>query len=497
MERLMLPNYESANINVTETLIKKFEKPELNVNFVNREAIELKLKIPEVSLLGDVKANYLGWNYKVSFSIDIRNLEIDMRVKVIKNEITNETYITVHECNLTKNYATVLFHGKDAHHLNSFKGLLNKLIHSEISDAICNLPYNIKSFLEMENKIGMQKREKAVLAASEPTGEEEYYYNTLPEVLCLNYFQGSGLDNVSASNEVAFDLNKNTGIQIEDWGIDFSLKHLDTFLHNDIVFGIDGTILYLGQKPQNVTRSSLFKFDLMRERMLGLVITEYVANTFLQHLYIHQVGTLTEQFLPNDAPRMLRKVLNTFCSTCKLVLNANLTKRATLVISKDGIQLNLSGEFSISFIKRGSSRCALKADIAFLVNAKPMAYNSTIYGGLFLKNVEFKVKEIGVGGFVGRTLKNGLNAIVRKIFWPALEKKIKYLLNQEGIMLPNICGVNLEHLDIKYVDGAVIISSDFTYDIDHLAGAFTQFIDGRVQAKLQQNQNVNDILRNY
>lgn len=59
--------------------------------------------------------------------------------------------------------------------------------------------------------------------------------------------------------------------------------------------------------------------------MLGLIISEYVPNTFFYHIFSRNLGFVSVTYSIQHVPKILSYIGKIACSDCKLFILANLT----------------------------------------------------------------------------------------------------------------------------------------------------------------------------
>ena len=64
----------------------------------------------------------------------------------------------------------------------------------------------------------------------------------------------------------------------------------------------------------------------MSFQMFGLMISEYVPNTFLTHIYENDFGNFHEVFKTHNLPKFVKPIAKVLCRTCELHMFANLTR---------------------------------------------------------------------------------------------------------------------------------------------------------------------------
>ncbi|CEF62337.1 Lipid-binding serum glycoprotein, C-terminal domain and Bactericidal permeability-increasing protein, alpha/beta domain-containing protein [Strongyloides ratti] len=483
-DHFALPNIETDAAKITDLFIINFDKPKIKTKFMDKFGIDVELKIPLVSIHGDITVDLFIVTYKGTFNLELKNLEILMDVKISKELNANETNINVTRCEITKNFANIVFFGEDSTNLLGVKDVIIKNVEEKVTNTVCGLAYMIKGFLDEQSINATIKRERSMI--KNDNSDEESFQDSLCSINDIEE------ENIMINDNVDDD-NKTNPFKPSDWGVDISLRYPPTFSNKDVIFGIDGGILYLGDSASNVTRPKTLNISIPKDQMISFIITDYVPNTFFEHIHNNGFLVFEEYITSRNSPKYMRKMLETFCKTCKLVLSANLTKKPEIKITKRGILLKLSGNFGVYFSRNDERNDILSSDISFETTIRPHIRHSRIFGEVSLTAVEININSIGMNGMLANGIRKVLNFMIPKTIWPTLKKRLRFAINKRGIKLPVICGVELEKLHVDYQDHTTIISSDFSFDLPHFLRAFKRYMKNRVQQKIKRNQKFDDI----
>lgn len=148
------------------------------------------------------------------------------------------------------------------------------------------------------------------------------------------------------------------------------MRYPPTFSEKDFIFGVDGGILVNGASTSNslIERPRLENLSVLRDQMLGLIVSEYFPNTLFQQVFDHGIGTIYVSYNINHLPRLFKPLARLFCAECKLVITANLTKAPVASVNKNGVQLKLEGDVSALFFRKNGTRNILTASGLILAN---------------------------------------------------------------------------------------------------------------------------------
>ncbi|KHJ81367.1 hypothetical protein OESDEN_18947 [Oesophagostomum dentatum] len=60
----------------------------------------------------------------------------------------------------------------------------------------------------------------------------------------------------------------------------------------DVVFGVDGGVLYNGAVAENVENSLPLNISVLHEKMVGILLSDSVANSLFSHLFSNGMGNV-------------------------------------------------------------------------------------------------------------------------------------------------------------------------------------------------------------
>uniref|UniRef100_A0A0N4ZPF5 BPI2 domain-containing protein n=1 Tax=Parastrongyloides trichosuri TaxID=131310 RepID=A0A0N4ZPF5_PARTI len=494
LDRFALPNVDTDNAKINDLIITQFDKPSIKSQFINNYGVGANLSLPLVAIHGEITVDLFFVSYKGSFKLELKNLEIETMVGIKRELYSNETIVNVSKCEIAKNFADIIFYGDDVKNLMGIKDIIIKNVEEKVTNTVCGLAYMIKGFLdEQANKVGV-KQEEVMEENNNIDNDNESFHDSLCSSTDFDYEENENMINDSGDDE---SFNGTNGFKLSNFGMDISLRYPPTFSDKDVVFGIDGGILYLNIASSNVSRPDNLNISILKDQMVGFIITDYVPNTFFEHIHNNGFGVIEEEINYRNAPKFMRKIIETVCKTCKIVISANLTEKPVTEISKRGILLKLSGKFGIFFSRNNVTKDILSSDISFEITIRPHIRHSRIFGELSLTAVEVNINSIGMNGILANGLRKVLNLLIPKAIWPTLKKRLRIAINKRGIKLPVICGVELEKLHVDHQDHATVLSSDFSFDLPHFLKSFKKYMDNRVQSKIKRNERYDDIARYY
>uniref|UniRef100_A0A914PNW0 Lipid-binding serum glycoprotein C-terminal domain-containing protein n=2 Tax=Panagrolaimus TaxID=55784 RepID=A0A914PNW0_9BILA len=227
--------------------------------------------------------------------------------------------------------------------------------------------------------------------------------------------------------------------------------------------------------------------------MAGLIVSEYIPNTFLYHVFDKSLGSFVESFNMKHVPKSLRPFARVICSGCMVILKANLTKKPHVSVDRNGIMLLIEGDVGAHFYRKNKTHELLSADGVIKVMLKPQFRNSRLYSDVELNGVDFKVYKLGIGGMFGSSARKLLNYIIPKTIWPRVQKSLRFAINRRGIRLPTVCGIQFEKLHVDYIRHAALLSADFTVDLPFFIDSFKRFIE----ADLKHSDEIHEYDRKF
>uniref|UniRef100_A0A915PVW3 Lipid-binding serum glycoprotein C-terminal domain-containing protein n=1 Tax=Setaria digitata TaxID=48799 RepID=A0A915PVW3_9BILA len=296
------------------------------------------------------------------------------------------------------------------------------------------------------------------------------------------------------------------------WAPDLTLLYSPNFSDEDVIFGLDAGIVFFGQKAKNVNRPNMLNVSAFGDEMFGVIISEYVPNTLFAHVYDEGMGVLRETFRTHNLPKFIKPIAKLFCAGCELQFIANLTRRPYLSINQGGIKIDIQVDLLILFVGKTRRHNVVNANAELDVTVRPYLRHSRLYGDVALTGVDIKLKEIliissihmllflfftfffymGVGGMFANTIRKALNTVVPKKLWPKIKKRLRFAFNQRGIRLPVMCGVELEKPSLSYIDHAVVIDTDFSYDLPRFIRKFKAYINAEIARARRKEQMENE-----
>ncbi|KHJ78742.1 hypothetical protein OESDEN_21635, partial [Oesophagostomum dentatum] len=215
------------------------------------------------------------------------------------------------------------------------------------------------------------------------------------------------------------------------WGANLDLVYPPRFTEEDVVFGVDGGVLYNGAAAENVENSFPLNISVLHEKMVGILLSDCVANSLFSHLFSNGMGNVYYRFEAQDLPRPIRKLATMMCSKCYLDITANLTEQPMVEINaKQGVRVELAGNILIQFQGREELHNLIYATTKLHVTLKPTIRHSRLYADVALTQVDVKVFDLAVGGVLAKPIEKLVSLVVPRVLWPQMKKRIRFALNK-------------------------------------------------------------------
>uniref|UniRef100_A0A915D748 Lipid-binding serum glycoprotein N-terminal domain-containing protein n=1 Tax=Ditylenchus dipsaci TaxID=166011 RepID=A0A915D748_9BILA len=435
--RMVLPTISESGFTLKDAVITKFAKPDIKVKFVKGFGVEIAIRLTELRISGETDLSVFFASYRAQMLAIVTNLTINMRVAIHRNLTEPFTQVTVNKCSVSPGSLNLQYFGADANEFYTIGNLIQTEIDNAIRDKICILPPLVRDFLRQKIELLMQppKLEKSAsrVRIADP--------DSTPDSSVLDHLCGNGLSSADFSITPPDDEDEDPDVEMlalnGTWVPDLSLRYPPTFSDKDLIFGIDGGIMVDGiSASPYVQRPKFVNVTIMRDQMLGLIVSEYVPNTFFYNVYDKNFGAVSVTYSLKHVPRVLRSVAKLVCPDCKLVVSANLTTAPQSAIDRNGIVLLLEGDVSVQFVRsKNQSYNILTANGQIRVLIKPHFRHSRLYSDVLLAGVEFKVYKAGMSGMVAGGVRKLLTFLVPRAIWPKIQHRLRLAVNHKGLQI--------------------------------------------------------------
>ncbi|KAI6190157.1 hypothetical protein M3Y97_00086400 [Aphelenchoides bicaudatus] len=500
--RMVLPSISESGFTVKDAVITRITRPDISVKFVENQGldfsqkrstkqrclgIDVSIRLPEFEIRGDAELDVLFVNYKSQLVALSNNMTVTMRVAIQRQLSQNITKVNVTQCSVDPGPIKLNYYGGEAGEFYAIGNLIQSEIDKAIRDKLCILPSLLRDFISEKIDLLMQppKENASLIQANSEASAED---NTVIDHLCgqsedsfLNPKNPLNTHNEEdESSEPDVSLNKIGG----SWVPDLTLRYPPTFSKKDLIFGVDGGFLVDGQPASNfyIERPRLDNLSVLRDQMLGLIVSEYVPNTLFQQLFDREIGSVSVVYSFRHIPRIFQPLAKLLCSDCKLLIRGNLTKVPVASVNRNGVQLNLEGDVSALFFRKNVTHNILTANVLLRANIKPHFRQSRLFSDVMLAGVDFKVDKSGMSGLMSGAVRKIVSFMVPRAIWPKIQQRLRMAISYKGVQIPRFCTLALRNLHLDWMDHAAVLSTDFDVDLPLLVRSFKQFMDSKLKS---------------
>uniref|UniRef100_A0A8R1TW70 Lipid-binding serum glycoprotein C-terminal domain-containing protein n=1 Tax=Onchocerca volvulus TaxID=6282 RepID=A0A8R1TW70_ONCVO len=553
LEKSEMPTVEQPQIKISHLTIDKFSNPTIKAKFLANIGIGAYVFLPQVTLNAVYDASTFFSIHKGKLKADVQNLSVTMEIHISRNESEKLNIIETPVCNVTSDLVRIVFAGDMSTYLNLLsRSVIEQTVTDVLGSELCQLAVKIGRFFEQQKQQILMTTPIPQTTSPTPTPtyllefgklyqpidakpvesveNENAFYETSDEKtendedlaakfaadLCaddrvdMNVVPYTGdAVHVRSKRELHFRTTPesqrfNPLLKDGLWAPDLTLLYSPKFSNKDVIFGLDAGIVFFGQKAKNVDRPNMLNISAFGDQMFGVIISEYVPNTFFAHIYDENMGMLRETFRAHNLPKFIKPIAKLLCSRCELQFIANLTRRPFLVVSQQGVKIDLQVDLLILFVGKTRQHNVVNANAELDVTVRPYLRHSRLYGDVALTGVDIKMKGVpvtfacfcfhcipfhmGISGTFANTIRKALNTVVPKKLWPKIKKRLRFAFNQRGIRLPVMCGVELERPSLSYIDHAIVIDTDFSYDLPRFIRKFKLYINAEIARARKKEQ---------
>ncbi|KAM3718154.1 Nose resistant to fluoxetine protein [Dirofilaria immitis] len=519
LEKSEMPIIEQPQIKISHLTIDKFSNPTIKAKFLANIGIWAYIFLPQITLNAIYDASTFISTHKGKLKADVQNLSVIMEIHISRNESEKLNIIETPICNVTSDLVRIIFAGDMSTYLNLLRSVIEQAVTDVLGNELCQLAVKIGQFFEQQKQqilmttpipqttpstptptylleFGVLRHPIDTTKSSKSVENENAFYETSDE----NIDDGEDLAAKFAADLCANDRVDMTAIPyagdaiyvrnvrelhfrttpesyrfnplLKDglWAPDLTLLYPPKFSNEDVIFGLDAGIVFFGQKAKNVARPDMLNISAFGDQMFGLIISEYVPNTFFAHVYDENMGMLRETFRTHNLPKFIKPIAKLLCSFCELQFIANLTRRPYFVINQQGVKIDIQVDLLILFVGKTRHHNIVNANAELDVTVRPYLKYSRLYGDVAL------------------TVRKALNTVIPKKLWPKIKKRLRFAFNQRGIRLPVMCGVELEKPSLSYIDHAIVIDTDFSYDLPRFIRKFKLYLNAEIARARMKEQ---------
>ncbi|CAI4225502.1 unnamed protein product [Auanema sp. JU1783] len=480
LNNLSPPDVELSAAKIYNTLIHEVTRPNISSKFIEGKGIRANILLPYIRVSSHARISFLFFEYDGAFLVDIHNLTIGIEIHYKRNETIDRNVIEAPYCEV-KHSDVQLIIDQDSQ-LNSLRVEIRDAIVNALKDTVCETSINALRYIDEQE---IQDSPTNITMSSEVVEEDDDSLSIVELGASLCHTESMTKEEKEEEKEEERDIVETTAFSnksAEKWSADLRLVYPPRFTKDDLIFGFDGGSLLNGKEAKDVSKPNTLDVKVLNEKMVGILVSEYIPNTILSHLYDNRFGSVHKRFVAADLPKALRKLGTVFCAKCYLDINITLTSKPKVEINeKLGARILISGNVTFNFQGRKENTNLLHSNVSLHVTVKPTIRHSRIYGDVSLTSVDVNVFEMALGGVLATPLEKVTSFIIPRILWPEFKKRIRFALNKRGIQLPVFCGVELEHLSLSYVNHAVFLNTDFRFNLPLFIERFKIYLSYKSQ----------------
>ncbi|CAI5450858.1 unnamed protein product [Caenorhabditis angaria] len=478
----------NENVNISNLHISKVTKPEIQAKFIEGRGVRYNISLSNFQASAHASIKFFIFEYEGSFIAELRGLHV---VSELLFEFLNHTtHVTAPICNVTHHDLSISMPPDSQ--LVSIQGEIKGQILSALQGAICTTAVEALTFLMAHKPVQPEHPDYKKPEVS--TSTDGFSMAELGASLCESHSAKEEEDKseeeiestTTPAPEDLLDVVAENSTAKPFWDVDLSVNHPPTFSDNDMIIGLDGGIMYNGWKAESAHLPHVLNKTALDKGMIGILLSEYIPNTLFHHVFMNDLGSFRHRYGPSSLPKILQKLSKAVCSKCYVEISANLTEQPRLQIDASlGARVQLSGNVSIMFKGREELHDVLHANTKLHVTLKPTIRHSRIFGEVSLTNVDVNVFDLGIGGPLAAPIEKLFSFIVPRVLWPQVKKRLRFAMNRRGIKLPVFCGVELEHTQLDFVDHAVLMNTDFKFDLPLFVRKYKKYLE--IKAKRNPN----------
>lgn len=458
MKEFPIPDTDQDGFSMKKVKVNEFEQPQLHTRFVNQTGIEIKCILPKLEISGKYSGS-VGWfSSSGTLRTNIVNLVVSMLIRI---ERGNQGFpaFKVPICSGKIERFSIVFsdQGWGGTLLNTMRGVVEGVVTTTLGNIICFAARNATELIE------------TVFLDWDVDGPMVMD----PKVICgedLKQMQGAQGSGGGAAGAVLAEL--------EGMSINMNLDGNAFFDDDEVVAGLQGDFVYKG-KATGLTPTMLVLPH--TDRMICFAVKEVVPNSFGIIAHENKFFELRKKLEVADLPPEIRTPVRLLCGSCKMQLYAVSKDPPKVHFTPSGVRAYVSTFMQIDgrgFFNTKINVLQAICEIEALTNL--YIEKNTIKGSVNLGTINVKIQDVGLGGVFDKPLNALLRKLIPKAVWPIARDRINKAIEEKGFKLPAMCGLSFNNTEIIYVEGAVIVRTDFVYDLEG-------FIDRFAAWQIQQN----------
>ncbi|GMS80491.1 hypothetical protein PENTCL1PPCAC_2666 [Pristionchus entomophagus] len=459
LENVTLPPIAAGSYATLSPHFEHFSKPEISAKFLSSNGVQAKVSIEKVAVKALTDINALFFSLREYVHIQLEKVSVDVILHFDRNTTTNTNVITAERCDVVDPIITLTF--KKDSDIKEYQDMFHSGIKDALKEAVCVTAVQALTFIDEQHV----QQEDPVDSSSGGISAAE-----LAEDLCADE---KALTTPSPPGGLTSPIQ--TG---PPWSVDLTMTLPPQFTEEDVTFGVNGGVLLASLAAKDVPPPVPIEPKLLGKKMVGVMLTDFVPNTFFSHVFDFGIGEIDYQVHPEHLPSSLRSIAKLLCGGCHLQVTGSLTRKPRVEMDdKLGARVHLAANVSILFHGKKSSYDVINATTDMYLTLKPSIRHSRVYGDVALTSVDFDIKNLGMAGALSAPLEKFMSFVVPRTMWPAIRKRIRFAMHQRGIKLPVLCGVSLHDFSLTYTDRAAILQSDLSLDLELFLRKFKSYIN--------------------
>ncbi|VDL78100.1 unnamed protein product [Nippostrongylus brasiliensis] len=467
LNNMHLPDVTVSSATISKIHINRVEKPTIQAKFLRDRGVRGNVTVPFLRTSADCTVDSF-FPLDGSFVVELHDFVIDLELNIRRNETSGRNIIEIPHCAATHSNVSILLQEDSL--LVMIQGMLQSAISDAVKTTICETILEAVKFVDLQELQQPVPRNSTDTTTIQPSNEDGFDPAEFGASLCE-------MDRLADAPTTPTTAVEPSETPSGSWGVNLDLVYPPKFSDDDVVFGVDGGVVYNGQAAENVQHPPALDVKVLNTKMIGIMLSDSVPNTFFAHVFNNKLGTIRDRFDTEHFPKALKKIANAVCSKCFLEITANLTEQPRVEVNADhGARVELAGYVLIQFQGRDDLHNLINASTKLHVTLKPTIRHSRVYGDVALTNVDVKVFKLGVGGILRKPLEKLVSFVVPKVLWPMVKRRIRFAINKRGVQLPVMCGVEFDRLSLFYVNRAAVINTDFTFDLPLFVRKFKLYL---------------------
>ncbi|CAB3398080.1 unnamed protein product [Caenorhabditis bovis] len=467
LNKLHPPNITTGVATIANLVLSNIARPSIKAKFLNEKGIEYNISLASFRADAYAEISIFIFSYSGTFTAQLDHLNIHSELHFNHN---GTTVVTAPVCNVTQSDLSLVFPKNSA--LITLQSDIKSTIVESLRDAVCTTAVDALTFVMSQKPV---QPEHPDFIKPEPNDANGFNIVEFGSSLCVPE-KLNEIDDAVTTPTPDNETNQNN-TDSSYWGIDLSVNHPPTFSDDDMIIGLDGGLMYNGWKAESAPQPNVLNRTLLDKKMIGILVSEYIPNTLFHHVYMNDLGSFKHKYTPASLPKILQKLSKAVCSNCFLEISANLTEQPRLEIDEHlGARIEVSANISVTFQGREKMHDMLHANTKLHITLKPTIRHSRLFGDVSLTNVDVNIFDLGLGGPLAAPIEKLFSFVVPRILWPQVKKRLRFAMNHRGVKLPTMCGIEFEHTELDFVDHAVVINTDFTFDVQLFIRKFKNYL---------------------